>query len=195
MFRNFPRYGVTCGWYYLPGPLTDVRLRAMFGAGVEVFVRRGQLFIRMLNPMPALYKGFPLHPDDETDPYAFRIDFSEFGLGTVPVVFSREPDRSHGGPLRADAAVGLRAAAEFESETLGRRCNCRRRYCDPCSQPARCEAGQTLARQMCIGDCDIAAATLKTIVFGASGDGGEEFPLHHGVAGNHWTHQPGVPAW
>ena len=28
---------------------------------------------------------------------------------------------------------------------------------------------------MCIGDCDIAAATLKTIVFGASGDGGEEF--------------------
>ena len=64
----------------------------MFGAGVEVFVRRGQLFIRMLNPIPALYKGFPLHPDDETDPYAFRIDFSEFGLGTVPVVFSREPD-------------------------------------------------------------------------------------------------------
>jgi CubicO group peptidase (beta-lactamase class C family) len=82
-----------CGWYYLPGPLTDVRLRAMFGAGVEVFVRRGQLFIRMLSPIPALYKGSPLHPDDETDPYAFRIDFSEFGLGTVPVVFSREPER------------------------------------------------------------------------------------------------------
>jgi CubicO group peptidase (beta-lactamase class C family) len=81
-----------CGWYYLPGPLTDVRLRAVFGAGVEVFVRRGQLLIRILSPIPALYKGFPLHPDDDTDPYAFRIDFSEFGFGTFPVVFSREPE-------------------------------------------------------------------------------------------------------
>jgi CubicO group peptidase (beta-lactamase class C family) len=86
-------WGDLCGWYYLPGPLTDVRLRAMFGAGVEVFVRRGQLLIRILSPIPAFYQGFPLHPDDETDPYAFRIDFSEFGFGTVPVVFNREPER------------------------------------------------------------------------------------------------------
>ena len=64
----------------------------MLGVGVEVFVRRGQLLIRILSPIPAAYKGFPLHPDDETDPYAFRIDFSEFGLGTSPVVFSREPE-------------------------------------------------------------------------------------------------------
>jgi CubicO group peptidase (beta-lactamase class C family) len=85
-------WGDLCGWYYLPGPLTDVRLRAMLGAGVEVFVRRGQLLVRILSPIPAFYKGFPLHPDDETDPYAFRIDFSEFGFGTFPVVFSREPD-------------------------------------------------------------------------------------------------------
>jgi CubicO group peptidase (beta-lactamase class C family) len=85
-------WGDLCGWYYLPGPLTDVRLRAMLGAGVEVFVSRGQLFIRILSPIPALYKGFLLHPDDATDPYAFRIDFSEFGFGTVPVVFSREPE-------------------------------------------------------------------------------------------------------
>ena len=66
---------------------------------VEVFVRRGQLLIRILSPIPAAYKGFPLHPDDETDPYAFRIDFSEFGLGTSPVVFSREPGRNDGGLL------------------------------------------------------------------------------------------------
>jgi CubicO group peptidase (beta-lactamase class C family) len=85
-------WGDLCGRYYLPGPLTDVRLRAMLGAGVEVFVRRGQLFIRMLSPIPALYKGFPLHPDDEADPYVFRIDFSDFGLGTVAIVFSREPE-------------------------------------------------------------------------------------------------------
>jgi hypothetical protein len=57
-----------------------------------VFVRRGQLRIRILSPIPALYQGFPLHPDDETDPYAFRIDFSEFGFGTFPIVFSREPE-------------------------------------------------------------------------------------------------------
>jgi Beta-lactamase len=74
-------WGDLCGWYCLPGPLTDVRLRASLGAGVEVFVRRGQLLIRILSPIPAFYKGFPLHPDDETDPYAFRIDFSKFGLG------------------------------------------------------------------------------------------------------------------
>jgi hypothetical protein len=80
-------------WVVLPSrpahrcsPESDVR------RWVEVFVRRGQLFIRMLSPIPALYKGSRLHPDDETDPYAFRIDFSEFGLGTVPVVFSREPE-------------------------------------------------------------------------------------------------------
>lgn len=86
-------WGELCGRYYLPGPLTDVRLRAMLGAGVEVFVRRGQLRIRILSPIPVFYKGFPLQPDDETDPYAFRIDLSEFGFGTFPAVFSPEPER------------------------------------------------------------------------------------------------------
>jgi CubicO group peptidase (beta-lactamase class C family) len=85
-------WGDLCGWYCLPGPITDVRLRAFMGAGVEVFVRRGLLLIRILSPIPAFYKGFPLHPDDETDPYAFRIDFSEFGFGTVRVVFSHDPE-------------------------------------------------------------------------------------------------------
>ena len=28
-----------CGWYSLPGPVTDVRARGFIGAGVEVFVR------------------------------------------------------------------------------------------------------------------------------------------------------------
>ena len=32
-----------------------------------------------------------LHPDDERDPYVFRIDLSGLGLGTARVVFSREP--------------------------------------------------------------------------------------------------------
>lgn len=67
-------WGDICGWYYLPGPLTDVRLRTIAGAGVEVFVRRGQLVLRFLTPVPALYHGFPLHPADDTDPYVFRMD-------------------------------------------------------------------------------------------------------------------------
>ena len=79
-----------CGWYYLPGPLTDTRVRGAMGAGVEVFVHRGQLALRFLSPVPALYRGFPLHPGDLEDPYAFQVDLAEFGLGVFPVVFSRD---------------------------------------------------------------------------------------------------------
>ena len=61
------------------------------GAGVEVFVRRGQLMIRALSPIPALYRGFPLHPDPDKDPCVFRIDFSKFGIETGRVIFSRKP--------------------------------------------------------------------------------------------------------
>ena len=46
--------------------------------------------IRALTPVPALYRGLPLHPDDEDDPYAFRLDLSGFGQGTVRVVFGRD---------------------------------------------------------------------------------------------------------
>jgi CubicO group peptidase (beta-lactamase class C family) len=82
-----------CGWYQLPAGRTGTRLRAMVGLGAEVFVRRGQLTLRVLTPIPAIYKGFVLHPDDEQDPYVFRIDASTFDLGTVRVIFSREPQR------------------------------------------------------------------------------------------------------
>jgi len=84
-------WGDLCGWYYLPGRLTDARVRAWFGAGAEVFVRRGQLMIRFLSPVPAMYRGFTLHPDDGTDPYVFRVDLSGPGTSTARVVFSREP--------------------------------------------------------------------------------------------------------
>ncbi len=79
-----------CGTYRLPGPLTNVRARLMFGAGVQVFVRGGRLMLRELTPIPALLKGLPLHPDDPTDPDVFRIDLRQFGLPTARVVFSRE---------------------------------------------------------------------------------------------------------
>jgi hypothetical protein len=59
------------------------------GGGIQVFVRGGRLMLRLLTPIPALYRGFPLHPDDELDPYVFRLDLSQFGMATVRLVFSR----------------------------------------------------------------------------------------------------------
>ena len=47
--------------------------------------------LRALSPIPAVNRGLALHPDDERDPYVFRIDLSGLGLGTARVVFSREP--------------------------------------------------------------------------------------------------------
>ena len=78
-----------CGWYALPGPLSDIRVRSMVGAGIEVFVRGGELRLRFLSPIPALYRGFPLRPDDEADPYVFRVELTE--SVSTRVVFAQEP--------------------------------------------------------------------------------------------------------
>jgi CubicO group peptidase (beta-lactamase class C family) len=83
-------WGDLCGWYHFSAYLTDPGKLAI-GAGVEVFVRRGQLMIRALSPIPVLYRGFALHPDDEKDPYVFRIALPWFGIGTGRVIFNREP--------------------------------------------------------------------------------------------------------
>jgi hypothetical protein len=79
-----------CGRYQLPGRVSDLRGRAAMGGGVEVLVRGGQLMVRVLTPLPALYRCLPLHPDNEQDPYVFRLDVSRFGMATLRVVFSRE---------------------------------------------------------------------------------------------------------
>jgi CubicO group peptidase (beta-lactamase class C family) len=78
-----------CGWYALPGPLSDVRVRSVFGAGIDVYVRGGQLRLRFLSPIPALYRGFPLRPDDEDDPYVFRVELME--SVSTRIVFAQEP--------------------------------------------------------------------------------------------------------
>ena len=78
-----------CGWYSFRGSLRDAQKWLV--AGAEVFVRRGQLTLRPVTPVPALARGLPLHPDDPDDPCAFRIDLSSFGIGTSRVVFSRSP--------------------------------------------------------------------------------------------------------
>ena len=77
-------WGDLCGRYSIAVPLSDVRIKAFLGAGFEVLVRRGRLHIRFLTPIPALYRGFPLHPDDEHDPYAFRIELSALGMAPCP---------------------------------------------------------------------------------------------------------------
>ena len=53
-------------------------------------MRGGCLMIRALTPVPALYRGLPLHPDDADDPYVFRLDLSGFGAGTLRLVFGRD---------------------------------------------------------------------------------------------------------
>lgn len=82
-------WGDICGWYQLDASASDTRMRSMVGLGVEVFVRHGTLMLRALNPIPALLKGFQLHPDDPADPYVFRIDASQFGMRTARILFSR----------------------------------------------------------------------------------------------------------
>lgn len=86
-------WGELCGRYPLVAPLTDMRMRSMLGLGAEVFVRRGQLMVRVLTPIPVGYRGFVLHPDDEKDAYVFRIDLSGLGIGTGRIVFTPDPEQ------------------------------------------------------------------------------------------------------
>lgn len=78
------------GWYRLPASMTDIRLRAMVGAGLEVVEDAAGLRLRFLTPIPELYRGFPLLPADASDPYVFRIELDT--MGTSRVVFSQGPD-------------------------------------------------------------------------------------------------------
>ena len=80
-------WGDLCGWYRFSAHPSDPA-RFAIGPRGEVLVRRGQLVLRALSPIPALYRG---HPDDEQDPYVFRIELPWFGIGTGRVVFSQEP--------------------------------------------------------------------------------------------------------
>jgi hypothetical protein len=79
-----------CGRYVLPPRIADVRGRLMMARGAQVVVRGGRLMVRVLTPIPALYQGFPLDPDDEHDPDVFRLDLSEVGIAPVRVVFARD---------------------------------------------------------------------------------------------------------
>jgi CubicO group peptidase (beta-lactamase class C family) len=88
-----------CGWYSPdPGPVTNLMLRALLGAGAEVKVQRGQLLLKPLTPVPALRRGLRLYPDDPDDPWVFRVEFPDYGK-SFRVVFSRGPE-DEGAPMR-----------------------------------------------------------------------------------------------
>jgi CubicO group peptidase (beta-lactamase class C family) len=80
-----------CGRYSLRGSWRDVEKWLI--AGAQIVVRSGRLVLRPETPIPGLH-GFPLYPDDEGDPYVFRVDLSTLGIGTVRVVFSAETGAS-----------------------------------------------------------------------------------------------------
>jgi hypothetical protein len=59
-----------------------------------------------------LYRGLPLHPDDEDDPYVFRLDLSELGMSSARVVFGRDA---------ASGAAAIHAEADLGGLSLIRR--------------------------------------------------------------------------
>jgi hypothetical protein len=79
-----------CGRYRLPPRVSDLRGRLAMAGGVQVFVRGGRLLLRVLTPIPALFAGFPLHPDDDQDPHVFRLDLSPLGMPAARLVFARD---------------------------------------------------------------------------------------------------------
>lgn len=81
-------WGDLCGWYSFRGSWRDVQKWLV--AGAEVIVRGGRLMLRPVTPIPGFPRGFPLHPDDETDPYVFQADLSKFGRGNLRVIFSKD---------------------------------------------------------------------------------------------------------
>jgi len=81
-----------CGWYRLDAAPTDVRLRGMLGAGLEIFLRSGRPAIRFLTPVPALARGFDLEPADPQDPYAFRIRLQD--MDPLGLVVTHDPEKT-----------------------------------------------------------------------------------------------------
>jgi CubicO group peptidase (beta-lactamase class C family) len=85
-------WSAICGWYSPPpGPVTNLTVRALMGAGPEVVVQGGHLLLRPLTPIPPMRRGFRLYPDDPDDPRVFRIYFPEFGMN-LRVVFDGGPE-------------------------------------------------------------------------------------------------------
>jgi CubicO group peptidase (beta-lactamase class C family) len=91
-----------CGFYRFSAYAADPA-KLMIGPGAWVVVRRGRLMMRFLSPIPALSRGFLLHPDDQEDPHVFRIAPVSFGRDSR-VVFTRG---SRAGAIAVHLETGL----------------------------------------------------------------------------------------
>jgi CubicO group peptidase (beta-lactamase class C family) len=111
-------WGDLCGRYRLPARVSDLRGRLAMGGGIQVGVRGGLLMARVLAPIPALLRGFPLQPDDETDPHLFRVDLSGLGISAIRVVFRREA--ATGGRV-AHTDLGRQPISFYEQPAVRRR--------------------------------------------------------------------------
>ena len=67
--------------------LTNLPVTAMLGAGVEVIVEPWPAQMRGLTPSRPCGRSTRLYLDGD-DPYAFRIDLSELGLGQTRLLFT-----------------------------------------------------------------------------------------------------------
>lgn len=83
-------WGALCG-YYAPdaGPVTNLFPRVIAGAGLAVTVRRGELVLTPLTPVPGLRTPMVLHPDHPDDPRAYRVVYPQYGW-TLGVVFTED---------------------------------------------------------------------------------------------------------
>jgi hypothetical protein len=113
-----------CGRYQLPPRISDLRGRLALPAGVEVLVRGGRPVVRASIPVPALSRGLPLHPDDEDDPFVFRLDLSELGMSSARVVFGRD---AAGGAPAVHTALGGQPLSLIRRPGPGLRAAVRRR--------------------------------------------------------------------
>jgi len=100
--------------HYAPGRglLTNVRPWQMTGGEVDVLVKKRQLVIRALSPLPALRRGLRLHPIDEDDPLLFAAVAE--GL-FVPVAF-----RLDAAGRASVVCLGAPALAQFHRRTVWR---------------------------------------------------------------------------
>jgi CubicO group peptidase (beta-lactamase class C family) len=104
-----------CGWYSPePGPVTNLFLRPLFGAGVEVTVRGGHLVLRPLTPVPAMRRGLRLYPDDPDDPQVFRVESPEFGM-CLHVAFTGQSAGEAGTPRLVLEDYSFRKRPEFRN--------------------------------------------------------------------------------
>jgi hypothetical protein len=74
-----------------PETLAGTLLRRVLGRGRGGRGAQRAPDVPAAQPIPALRRSFRLHPDDEADPWVFRVDLADpWGKGAYRVAFRRE---------------------------------------------------------------------------------------------------------